>query len=159
MKKVEAKLQFWESEAQKLKNLVGSEDKVWLSWWDLLTNFQAHMKWISKLASDTFKVSSLIYRLIALKHLLIDYFSKTEHFIELFSALGLVYDPNDPYTIQTLIDLKIPDYLDLINAIFKRALNEANHVQQLTAIHEIWSSKLKFKLAKNFPIQLFKSGK
>ena len=62
MKKVEAKLQFWESEAQKLKTLVGSEDKVWLSWWDLLTNFQAHMKWISKLASDTFKVSSSINR-------------------------------------------------------------------------------------------------
>lgn len=78
--------------------------------------------------------------------------------MELFSALGLAYDPNDPYTIQTLIDLKIPEYIDLINAIFKRALGEANHLQQLATINEIWTSKLKFKLAKNFPIQLFKSG-
>jgi len=56
VKKVEGKLQFWESEAQKLKKLVEEEDKVWLSWWDLLVSFQIHMKWISKLASDTFKV-------------------------------------------------------------------------------------------------------
>lgn len=56
MKKVENKLQFWEDEAQKLKQLVVSEDKVWLSWWDMLMSFKSHMKWISKLASDTFKV-------------------------------------------------------------------------------------------------------
>lgn len=78
--------------------------------------------------------------------------------MELFAALGLVYDPNDPYTIQTLIDLKIPDYIDLISAIYNRALNEANHLQQLNSIGEFWTNKLKFKLAKNFPIQLFKSG-
>lgn len=79
--------------------------------------------------------------------------------VELFAALGLVYDPNDPYTIQSLIDLKIPDYIDLISSIYKRALAEANHLQQLNSIKDFWSSKLKFKLAKNFPIQLFKSGK
>lgn len=84
--------------------------------------------------------------------------TKNEHFVDLFCALGLKFDPNEPYTIQNLIDMKIPDYLDLINAIYKRALGEADHLQQLASLNEWWSSKLKFKLAKNFPIQLFKSG-
>lgn len=61
VKKVEEKLQFWESEAQKIKPMIANEDKVWLSWWDLLISFKAHMKWISKLASDTFKVRTVIY--------------------------------------------------------------------------------------------------
>lgn len=84
---------------------------------------------------------------------------KNEHFVELFAALGLTFDPNDPYNIQTLIDLKIPDYLDLINAIYKRALAESNHLQQLNLIDEFWRSKLKYKLAKSFPIKLYKTGK
>jgi hypothetical protein len=58
VKKVEEKLSFWEGEAQKLKKLVDPDDRVWLSWWDLLVSFKAHMKWISKLASETFKVDT-----------------------------------------------------------------------------------------------------
>lgn len=86
-------------------------------------------------------------------------FSQNEHFEELFSALGLVYNPKEAYTIQNLIDLHIPDYYDLINAIYKRALNESNYLQQFNFISESWNTKLKFKLAKNFPIKVYVNGK
>ena len=57
VKKVYEKLNYWESEAQRLKGLLKDEDPVWLSWRSLLQSFKLSMKWIEKLASDTFGVS------------------------------------------------------------------------------------------------------
>lgn len=59
MKRVEEKLKFWQNEAQALKlKLRNADDRVWESWWNLMESFIMNMKWISKLASDTFKVST-----------------------------------------------------------------------------------------------------
>lgn len=57
IKKVEEKLSYWESEAQNIKKKIEEGDEVWLSWWNLLQSFKACMKWIEKLASDTFSVN------------------------------------------------------------------------------------------------------
>lgn len=56
VKKIEEKLSYWESEAQRFKKALAEEDKVWLSWWNLLNAFKLNMKWVEKLSSDTFKV-------------------------------------------------------------------------------------------------------
>ena len=56
VKKVEEKLKYWESEAQRLKMMLKDEDAVWSSWRSLLQSFKLSMKWIDKLASDTFGV-------------------------------------------------------------------------------------------------------
>jgi hypothetical protein len=73
----------------------------------------------------------------------------------LFTSIGLVFDPNKDYTIQDLIDLKLDDYIDLINLIFKGANTESSQSHQLNQIIDLWSNKLQFKLAKNFPMKLF----
>jgi len=57
VKKVYEKINYWESEAQRLKGLLKDEDPVWMSWRSLLQSFKLSMKWIEKLASDTFGVS------------------------------------------------------------------------------------------------------
>ena len=84
--------------------------------------------------------------------------SKTEHFNELFAAIGLVYDPETNYTVKDLMDFNLGDYTDLINLIFKRSNVESDNIQQFNTIQELWTKKLKFNLGKNFPIQLYKTG-
>ncbi|CAF0731757.1 unnamed protein product, partial [Brachionus calyciflorus] len=139
VKKIEEKLAFWEGQAQEIKKtLLDDDDKVWSSWWDLLVTFKMNMTWIDKLASDIFK---------------------DEHFQELLAAIGLEYIPKKVYTVQDLIDLKLLDYSDLINQIYKRGWIDSNHIVQFNSIIELWNSKLKYKLAKNFPIKLYKQDK
>lgn len=75
------------------------------------------------------------------------------------AAIGLEYDPNKAYTVEELIDLRLMDYIDLINAIYKRGFIDSKHIGQLNSIVELWNSKLKYKLAKHFPIKLYKQDK
>ena len=58
-----------------------------------------------------------------------------------------------------MIDLKLNDYVDLINAIYKRAYLEQNNIQQFNQVEDLLNNKLKFKLAKHFDIKLYDSGK
>jgi hypothetical protein len=104
----------------------------------MLQSFKDNMRWASKLASEQFR---------------------TEHFIELFSAIGLNYDANRAYTLQELIDLNLDEHSELINRIYKRALTELKLNQQFAAIENLWSNKLIFNLAKHFPINVYKTGK
>ena len=104
----------------------------------MLQAFKDNMRWASKLASEQFK---------------------TEHFIELFSAIGLNYDANRAYTLQELIDLNLDEHSELINRIYKRALTELKLNQQFSSIENLWSNKLLFNLAKHFPINVYKTGK
>ena len=83
---------------------------------------------------------------------------KTEHFSELFAAIGLVYDPATTYTVKDLMDFNLGDYTDLIGLIFKRSNVESDNIQQFNTIQDLWTNKLKFNLGKNFPIQLYKIG-
>ncbi len=136
-KKIEEKVEFWANEAQKLRKHVNERDRVWLSWWNLLESFKENMKWASKLSTEQFK---------------------TEHFNELFSAIGLNYDLNKNYTLQELIDLNLDEHAELINRIYKRALSELKLNQQFATIEQLWSNKLVFNLAKHFPINIYKTG-
>ena len=61
--------------------------------------------------------------------------------------------------MKDLIDFSLGDYTDLINLIFKRSNVESDNIQQFNMIQELWTKKLKFNLGKNFPIQLYKTGK
>ena len=93
------------------------------------------MRWIEKLANENFK---------------------DMHFEELFNSIGLKYNPKKEYTVQELIDLKLDDFADVIIKIFKSSNNELLQLQQLNAIVDLWTSKIRFKLAKNFPMKLYK---
>ncbi len=135
MKKVNEKLEFWEQEAHEMTEIISQEDNVWISWRNLMSGFKMNMRWIEKLASDSFKDS---------------------HFEELFTSIGLKYDPKKEYTIQDLIDLKLDDFADLIGLIYRASNSENFQSQQLSSIVEMWTSRLQFKLAKNFPVKLYK---
>ena len=159
MKKVYEKLNYWESESLRLKGVLKEEDPVWLSWRSLLQSFKLSMKWIEKLASDTFSVSILKFTLFLFQVLFIKLKTiKNDHFSELFAAIGLVYDPETTYTVNNLIDFNLGDYTDLINLIFKRSNVESDNISQFNSIYDLWTTKLKFNLGKNFPIQLYKKG-
>ena len=136
-KKIEEKIDFWSDEAQKIRKHIDSKDKVWLNWWNMLQAFKDNMKWASKLANEQFK---------------------KEHFIELFSAIGLNFDVEKNYTLQELIDLNFDEHAELITRIYKRALTELKLNQQFTAIENLWTNKLIFNLAKHFPINIYKTG-
>ena len=69
------------------------------------------------------------------------------------------FDPKKTYTVQDLIDLKLSDYVDLVNAIYKRAFLEQNNIQQFNQVEDLINNKLKFKLAKHFDIKLYNSGR
>jgi len=137
VKKIEDKLNAWELEANNLKAIIGDDDQVWLSWWNLIKSFGANMKWIKKITSDSFKQT---------------------HFIELFSAIGLEYDPNKDYTIQDFIDFRLDEYADLIDSIYKRCSVEYQNILKFEGLKELWHKKIQFKLAKTFPIKLYKAG-
>lgn len=137
VKSIYEKLNFWDQKAQEITEIISKEDQVWLSWKNLLSSFRGHMKWIERLASESFK---------------------TEQFQELFNSIGLVYDPNKEYTVQNLMDLKLDLYADLIALIHKNSNNEMSQCQLLNSIRDMWNYKLKFKLAKNFPMKLYKTS-
>jgi hypothetical protein len=137
VKKVNEKLDFWEQEAHEMTKIISQEDTVWISWRNLLSGFKINMKWIEKLASESFKDS---------------------HFDELFTSIGLKHDPKKEYTIQDLIDLKLDNYADLIGLIYRASNSENFQSQQLSSIIEMWTTRIQFKLAKNFPMKLYKSS-
>lgn len=75
------------------------------------------------------------------------------------AAIGLEYNPKKVYTVEELMELRLMDYIDLINSIYKRGSIDSNHIAQFNSIVELWTSKLKYKLAKHFPIKLYKQDK
>ena len=113
-----------------MKAKLPADDKVWSSWWNLIQSFKNIMKWVSKLVSDT------------LKH---------EHFEEIFTSIGVVYERDKSYTTQELIDLRLDDFVELITSIYKKANYELFTMQMFNQIKELWTNKIKFKLAKYFP--------
>lgn len=121
-----------------MRKVITDGDRVWLNWWNLLQSFRQNMKWASKLASDYFR---------------------TEHFNELFSAIGLTYDKDKLYTLQELIDLNLDEHAELINRIHRRAMAELQLTEQFNSIEQLWYNKLIFNLAKHFPINIYKTGK
>lgn len=136
-KKIDEKLQFWETEAKMLKAKLPADDKVLSSWWNLIQSFKSIMKWVSKLVSDSLKA---------------------EHFEDIFSSIGAVYEKDKSYSVQDLIDLKLDDFVELINATFKKANNELANIQQFNQIKELWNKKIKYKLAKYYPDRQTKNG-
>jgi hypothetical protein len=138
LKKIEEKVLHWDTKIEEFRKNLGDDDKVLLNWKSILDSFKFNLKWISKIASSTFR---------------------TEEFQELFSAIGISFDQNKLYTINELIDLKLDEYVDLINGIYKKSFTETNQIQKFESIRDIWINKLKFKLAKNFPIKLYQAEK
>ncbi len=138
IKKIEEKVLHWEIKIEDFKKIIGEEDKVLINWKSILDSFKFSLKWISKLGSSTFR---------------------NEEFQELFSAIGIEYDIKKSYTIQDLIDLKLDEFTDLIDIIYKKSFTEINQIQKFDHIKELWNNKLKFKLAKNFPIKLYQTEK
>jgi len=92
------------------------------------------MKWVSKLLDGVFT---------------------DDDFEELFAAIGKEYDRTAEYTIQDLIDFKFDDFNDLINSIYKRGHINMISSQQVVQVKELWTRKIKFKLAKSFPLKAF----
>ncbi len=136
-KRIEEKLQLWETEARDMKPLLPEDDRVWLSWSNQIQSFRMVMKWVSKLLDGVFT---------------------DDDFEELFAAVGRQYDPAANYTVQDLIDFKFDDYTDLINGIYRRGHLNVISKQQLAQVRELWSRKIKFKLAKNYPLKAFDAG-
>ena len=62
----------------------------------------------------------------------------------------MVYDRQRSYTIQDFLDLKLDDFVELINSTYKKANSELINVQQFNHIRDLWYNKVKFKLAKYF---------
>jgi hypothetical protein len=137
VKKINEKLEFWEHEAQAMTEIISQEDSVWISWRNLMSTFKGHMRWIEKLASDSFK---------------------DPQFDELFTSIALKFDPKKEYTVQELIDLRLDDYADLIGLIYRASNSENFQSQKLSLITEMWTNRIQFKLAKNFPAKLYKSS-
>lgn len=130
-KKIEDKLNLWDQESKNLKTNLADDDRVWLSWNNQIQSFKLIMRWISKLIDGTFN---------------------DDDFDELFSAVGKLYDKENDYTIQNFIDMKLDDHIDLINAIYKRANTNLTSIKLFEKIKETWQRKIKYKLAKNYPI-------
>ena len=125
-----------ENESSVARSGADEDDKVWSSWREVLNSFKFNLKWTSKLADS-------------------GVFSAAD-FVELFSAIGLVYEASRAYTMHELIALKVDEHIDLIASIHKRSYTQAKYREQLEAIRELWSVRVKFKLAKKFPIQLYR---
>lgn len=100
VKRVGEKLDLWDCEAKSLRASLSEDDRVWLSWNNVIQSFRMIMRWICKLLDGTFR---------------------DDDFEELFAAIGKVYDRECEYTVQDFIDFKFDDYMDLINGIYKRA--------------------------------------
>lgn len=113
-----------------MKTRLPEDDRVWSAWWNLIQSFKSIMKWISKLVSGTLK---------------------EEHFEEIFSSIGVSYHKEKAYTTQELIDLKLDDFADLITSIYKKANYELFTMQLFNQIKDLWTNKVKFKMAKYFP--------
>jgi hypothetical protein len=52
----------------------------------------------------------------------------------------------------------LDDYIDVINSIYKRANINLESSEQLIQINDLWNKKLKFKLAKNYPLKPLNQG-
>ncbi len=52
-----------------------------------------------------------------------------------------------------MIDLQLDDFVDLISSTYKKATNELVNIQQFNQIKDVWLTRIKFKLAKYYPVR------